>query len=434
MASSYTVPFRLIQAIAMVKKAACQANVQLGYLDESKAQAILAACDEIIAGSLTDQFFLDALQGGAGTSTHMNVNEVIANRALEKLGRDRGDYEYIHPIGDVNKHQSTNDVYPTAVKIALIFLLRELSQSAESLQGRFQEKEKEFSRIVTIGRTQLQEAVPIVLGSEFGAFAEALARDRWRVFKCEERLRVVNIGGTAVGTGLGAPQRYIFLVIEILRQATGLGLSRAENLMGDTAHADSFVEVSGILKAHASNLIKIADDLRLMNLLGEIRLPQRQVGSSIMPGKVNPVILEAVIQSGIKVMANDGIVSDAASRGKFQINEFLPLIAFAMIESMEILVGADRMMADYVCDITADDQQCRSFVDVSFGIVTALIPFIGYERAEGLLKQFGANNSEQKDFRKFLEDAVGREMLNQALSVERLTALGYREKRQGQDG
>jgi len=426
--SSLKVPPHLIRAMAMIKKAACQTNVDLGYLDEAKASAIISACDEIISGRFADQFALDALQGGAGTSTHMNVNEVIANRALELSGYGRADYGRIHPIDDVNKHQSTNDVYPTAVKIALIFLLRELGPVIEALQGRFQEKEKEFSGIVKIGRTQLQEAVPIVLGAEFSSFAEAVSRDRWRVFKCEERLRVVNIGGTAVGTGLGAPQRYIFLVIEKLRSLTGLGLARAENLMGETAHADVFVEVSGILKAHAISVMKIADDLRLMNLLGEIRLPHRQVGSSIMPGKVNPVILESVIQAGMKVIANDGIVADAASRGRFQINEFLPLLSFAMIESLEILIGAGRMTADYISGITADAARCREVVDSAQGMMTALIPVIGYKKAEALLKQFESVKDETENLRKFLEEQVGSDIVAQALSVQRLTSLGYRDE------
>ncbi len=255
-----------------------------------KAEAIINACDEIAKGRFSDQFPVDALQGGAGTSTNMNLNEVIANRAIEILGGNKGDYSLIHPLEDVNLHQSTNDVYPTAIKVAGIYRLRDLAKAIAELQGAFQEKEKEFAGIIKIGRTELQEAVPITLGAEFSAFAEAISRDRWRTFKCEERLRVVNLGGTAVGTGLAAPQDYIFLVIEKLREVTGLGLSRGENLPAETANADSFVEVSGILKAHAVNLLKIANDLRLMNLLGEIKLPQLQAGSSIMPGKVNPVL------------------------------------------------------------------------------------------------------------------------------------------------
>ncbi len=248
----------------------------------------------------------------------------------------------VSPLDHVNLHQSTNDTFPTAIKVAGIIGLRRLSEAVARLQGAFQDKEKEFGLIVKIGRTELQEAVPITLGMEFSAFAEAISRDRWRIFKCEERLRVVNIGGTAVGTGLAAPRDYIFLVIEKLRDVTGLGLARGENLPGETANADPFVEISGILKAHASNLAKIANDLRLLNLLGEIKVPGLQAGSSIMPGKINPVIMEAAIQAAIKAMANDFIITEAASRGTLQLSEFLPVLADALLESLELLCQHER--------------------------------------------------------------------------------------------
>jgi aspartate ammonia-lyase len=235
----------LIRALAHVKRACCLANAETRHLSPEKSELIQKACLEISEGSLADQFPLDALQGGAGTSTNMNVNEVIANRAIELMNGQKGDYGIIHPLEDVNLHQSTNDVYPTAVKVAVIFRLRDLADAVSGLQGAFQEKEKEFAAIVKMGRTELQEAVPITLGAEFSAFAEAIGRDRWRTFKCEERLRVVNLGGTAVGTGLTAPREYIFLVIEKLREVTGMGFSRGENLMGETANADAFVEVAG---------------------------------------------------------------------------------------------------------------------------------------------------------------------------------------------
>ncbi|MGD0278323.1 MAG: aspartate ammonia-lyase [Smithella sp.] len=423
--SGIKVNSRLIRGLAMVKKAACLANAESGYLSADKASAIAAACDEIIAGKLAGQFPIDALQGGAGTSTNMNLNEVIANRAIELQGGNKGDYTIVHPLEDVNLHQSTNDVYPTAIKVAGTLALRELAQVIAHLQGAFQEKEKSFGEIVKLGRTEWQEAVPITLGAEFSAFAEAFSRDRWRTFKCEERLRVVNLGGTAVGTGLTAPRVYIFAVIEKLRELTGMGLSRGENIMGETANADAYVEVSGILKAHAVNLIKIANDLRLMNLLGEIRLPQLQAGSSIMPGKVNPVLAEAAIQTGMKVIANDGIITDSAARGTLQINEFLPLLAQALLESMDLLINIDTLLAEHVNGIVANQKICGQYFDHSPMIITALLPAIGYEKATQLITEFSAGH--EKNMRLFLEQKLGNEIVDKYLSPYQLTALGYKK-------
>jgi len=415
----------LIRALAQVKKACCLANLETGHLEKDKAGAIVAACDEIIAGSLADQFPVDALQGGAGTSTNMNMNEVVANRAIEILGGVKGDYRLVHPLDDVNLHQSTNDVYPTALKVAAVHGFRRLARAAAELQGAFQAKEKEFGAVVKIGRTELQEAVPMTLGMEFAAFAEGIGRDRWRCFKCEERLRVVNLGGTAVGTGIAAPRDYIFLAVEKLREVTGLGVSRGENLTAETANADAFVEVSGILKAHAANLTKIMNDLRLLNLLGEIRLPALQAGSSIMPAKVNPVLAEAAMQTGIKVTANDAIVSEAAGRGTLQINEFLPLLADALLESLEVLARVDALLADHVRAIQADEEKCREFFDRSPLIITALTPTIGYEKATDMVREF--QKSGQSDFRRFLKDTLGAEGVEKILSPFALTALGYKE-------
>ncbi len=423
--SGYRVNPALIKALAMIKKACCRANLELGYVEGKKAKAILAACDEMIAGNLFDQFPIDALQGGAGTSTNMNFNEVAANRAIEVLGGKKGEYTLVHPIEDVNLHQSTNDVYPTAIKIASIFLLRELSQAIAGEQGAFQRKEKEFAKIVKIGKTELQEAVPITLGAEFSAFGEALARDRWRAFKCEERLRVVNLGGTAVGTGLSAPRSYIFLVIEKLREITGLGLSRGENLLDATANTDPFVEVSGILKAHAVNLIKIANDLRLLHMLGEIELPRLQPGSSIMPGKVNPVLMEAVIQAGLKVLSNDFLITECCSRSTLQINEFLPLLAHSLMESLDILIRVDQITAGHVDGIKADETRSREIFDQSPMIITALLPSIGYVRACTLVQEF--LNSGRKNVREFLREKLDPDLVERTLSPERLISLGYRE-------
>ncbi|MFA5321597.1 MAG: aspartate ammonia-lyase [Smithella sp.] len=424
--SGIKVNVHLIKSLALIKKACCLANASIGHLSIEKAGAIENACNEIAAGGLADQFPVDALQGGAGTSTNLNMNEVIANRAIELLGGIKGDYSVIHPLEDLNLHQSTNDVYPTAMKVAAILRLRNLAQAISGLQGAFQEKEKEFAAIVKPGRTELQEAVPITLGAEFSAFAEAFSRDRWRTFKCEERLRVVNLGGTAVGTGLTAPRDYIFTVIEKLREVTGLGLSRGENIMGETANADAFVEVSGILKAHAISLIKIADDLRLMNFLGEIKLPPLQAGSSIMPGKINPVLCEAAIQTGIKVIANDGIITDTASRGTFQINEFLPLLAHALLESLDLLININVLFISHVRGIVSCPDKCKEYFDASPMIITALLPVIGYEKAALLISDFSSRG--EKNMRRFLEEKLGKDLIDKILSPYQLTALGYRDK------
>ena len=414
----------LIRALALVKKACCLANRSTGFMEEVKADAISAACGEIADGRLDGQFPVDALQGGAGTSTNMNLNEVIANRALEILGKRPGDYHVIHPLSDVNLHQSTNDTFPTAIRVAAIYRLRDLSAQIADLQAAFQRKEAEFREIITMGRTELQEAVPITLGAEFSAFAEAFSRDRWRTFKCEERLRVINLGGTAVGTGLTAPRDYIFLVAEKLREITGLPFSRGENLMGETANADPFVEVSGILKAHAANLIKVAGDLRLLNLLGEIHLPVVQAGSSVMPGKVNPVVPEAVIQSGIMVSANDFVITESAARGSLQINEFLPLLAQTLLDSLDILTAADSLFAGHVAGIRADSERCRAYADNSHGIVTAFVPLIGYDAAARLIKEF--TESGQTEVRAFLAEKIGADTVDRVLSPYALTSLGYR--------
>jgi aspartate ammonia-lyase len=424
--TGYRVHAGMIRAFALVKKACCMANAELGLLGRVKANAIIQACDEVAEGRWADQFPVDALQGGAGTSTNMNVNEVVANRAIEILGGEHGQYVIVHPIEDVNLNQSTNDTYPTALKVSAIFGLRRLSEAIAGLQGAFQDRERAFAGIVTLGRTELQEAVPLTLGAEFSGFAEAASRDRWRTFKCEERLRVVNIGGTAIGTGLSAPRSYIFLVIERLRDVTGLGLARGENLVDQTANADTFVEISAILKAHAANLVKICNDLRLLSLLGEIRLPSLQAGSSIMPGKVNPVLLEAAIQAGLKVMANDSLISDACSRGSLQINEFLPLVSFTLHESLDLLTRIDTRLAEHVKGITADEKRCRSYFERSPMIVTALLPRIGYEKATTLIGEFFSSGRE--NVLDFLSEKLGRDLVEDVFSPRKLVALGYKDE------
>jgi aspartate ammonia-lyase len=384
----------LIKAFGEVKLACAQTNIQLGFWkkNQPKYMAIEKACSEMSQGSLSKHILVDALQGGAGTSTNMNVNEVIANRALQIMNINPGRYETISPLDDINLHQSTNDTYPTALKIAAIRLLRKLEQSVLTLQEAFQQKEKEFAHIVKIGRTQLQDAVLTTLGREMSAYADAFNRDRWRIYKCEERLRVVNLGGTAIGTGLGAPKQFIFRVVDRLRENTNIGLARAENLIDGTQNVDVFVEVSGILKAHASNLLKISNDLRLLSSgpdagFGEITLPARQAGSSIMPGKVNPVIPEAVAQIAIRVMGNDIIISQACSSGNLELNQFLPLIADTLLENLTLLNNATFIFKDHcVSGILANEDVCKRNVENSTAAITALIPKIGYEKASEIVK------------------------------------------------
>lgn len=423
--SAVRVPRLLIRALGEVKKACCAANLELEYLEEAIAEAILSACDELIAGDLDADIRVDALQGGAGTSTNMNVNEVLANRALEHLGRPPGSYETVHPLDHVNLHQSTNDVYPTAVKVAAIHHLRRLSESAAALQGAFQRREKAFANIAKLGWTELQPAVPLTLGQEFSAFAEAFARDRWRTFKCEERLRVVNLGGTAIGTGLTAPRSYIFLAVDKLRTITGLGVSRAENLVDATANSDALVESAGILSPLASNLIKVANDLRLLHRDGEIRLPAVQAGSSIMPGKVNPVILECAIQSGMRMRANNQTVAECAGRATLQINEFMPLLAASLLESMDLADRACRMLAAHVENIEADEATCRRRLEHSPSVATAFLPHLGYDRTAELLAEF--QTSGETNLRRFFAERLGEELVAHVLSPQTLTALGTRD-------
>jgi aspartate ammonia-lyase len=418
------IPASLIRSLACVKKACCLTNLELGFLPPRIAGAISIACDEIINGGFFDQFPLDALQGGAGTSTNMNVNEVIANRALEILDNKKGEYAIVHPIEHVNMHQSTNDVYPTALKIAAIEQLRRLSEEIAKLQIAFQEKETEFAGIITIGRTEMQDAVPITLGAQFASFAEAIARDRWRTFKCEERLRTVNIGGTAVGTGLAAPRSYIFLVIEKLRELSGLGLTRAENAMDQTANADAFVEVGGMLSAYAVSIIKICNDLRFLHLFGEIVLPAVQTGSSLMPGKINPVICEAGISAALKIKSSIALVSEAASMGSLQLCEFMPLIAAELLGALECSYAVSSMLIKQTNGIVACPETCGRHARSSTTLITAFLPRIGYERSQSLVTEFTSSGS--SDFRLFLDSKLGKPMVDEVLSPQNIMSLGYK--------
>jgi aspartate ammonia-lyase len=424
----------LVRALVMIKKAAAITNTGIGILDGKIAYAIAAACDEILAGELADQFVVDCMQGGAGTSANMNANEVIANRAIELLGGSKGEYTLVHPLDHVNLSQSTNDVFPTAVRIAAIKLLVPVSEVFAELQTALQEKEEEFAAVLKVGRTELQDAVPVLLGQEFGAYAQAVARDRWRLYKVEERLRQVNLGGTAVGTGLNAERKYIFQVIEKLRELTGLGLARAEHMMDPTQNVDVFVEVSGLLKAAAVNLSKIANDLRLLSSgpragFGEIMLPAVQSGSSIMPGKVNPVIPEAVNQIAFRIMGNDMTITIAAQAGQLELNAFLPLIAQSLFEMLELLQKGLRMFIDkWIRGIRADTDRCRQLVEESFTLITALSCHIGYEKATELAKKCA---SEGKTVRQVLQedDILDEAALKRILNPLEMTKPGIPGKR-----
>jgi len=421
----------LVKAFGAVKLACFQTNRQLGYFsDTQKAEAIERACNEMATGLLTKYIVVDSLQGGAGTSTNMNMNEVIANRALELAGKEKGDYSFISPLNDINLHQSTNDTYPTALKVAAIQMIRQLEQSVLALQEAFQTKEKEFSHVVKIGRTQLQDAVLTTLGREMGAYAEAFNRDRWRFSKCEERLRVVNLGGTAIGSGLGAPRRYIFRVVDNLREISGIGLARAENLIDNTQNADVYVEVSGMLKACAVSILKTSNDLRLMSSgpdagFAEIILPEKQAGSSIMPGKVNPVIPEAVAQAAMVVMGNDVVIAQAAAGGNLELNQFMPLIAHSLLESIDLLRGATKMLRVHcIQDLKANEEQCRKNVLNSTALITAIIPAIGYVKASEIVKKA---KDEQITIRQAILNSglINEQDLNDLISPEAVCRLGF---------
>lgn len=407
------VNLHLIHAMLLVKKAAAKTYENLVEdREKEKYQAIVVACDELLLKIEKDKsfshqtehnrdnqseidalFVTQALQGGAGTSTNMNVNEVIANIALKHLGKSYGDYKYVHPLDDVNRGQSTNDVYPTALRIASIFLIRKLSDTCATLQTSLQEKENAFQDIEKLGRTEWMDAVPITLGEEFGAYAQAIARDRWRIYKVEERLRQVNLGGTAVGLSDNAQHKYRFRVIEELRRLTGLGLAAAEYPMDLTQNNDVFVEVSGLLKALATNLMKIANDFRIMNSgprggFGELHLKAIQQGSTIMPGKVNPVIPEMTMQCAMRIIANDTAITMAASHGEFELNAFLPLIADSLLESLELAERAVTIFREKCVEtVEPDVQNCKKHLEQSYAFATAYTPKFGYETVAKIIKE-----------------------------------------------
>lgn len=383
----------MIQALAYVKKAAARTNRELGVLSDEIAHAISLACNELIRGELNDQFPIDCIQGGAGTSTNMNANEVIANRALEFLGHKKGEYQYCHANNHVNLSQSTNDVYPTAVRIALYIKLMRLIDDIDYLRQGFAEKAEEFSDVIKMGRTQLQDAVPMTLGMEFGAYATTLGEDMVRIKETAMLLLEVNMGATAIGTGINTPEGYSEICIKHLRDVTNLDIKLSCNLVEATWDTGVFVQVSGALKRVATKLSKICNDLRLLSSgprtgFNEINLPQMQPGSSIMPGKVNPVVPEVVNQVCFDIIGKDITVTLASEAGQLELNVMEPVISFALFTSIERLRRSLRTLQDKcIVGITANKDRCRYLVENSIGIVTALNPYIGYEASAAIARE-----------------------------------------------
>lgn len=391
--TGYKLDSGLIVALAQVKKAAAIANMEVSGLDHTIGKAIVQAADEIIAGKLHDQFIVDPIQGGAGTSTNMNANEVIANRALEILGEEKGNYDIVHPNSHVNMSQSTNDAFPTAIRIALLNSIDTLVKTLEKLVQAFNEKAIEFDSVIKMGRTHLQDAVPIRLGQEFKAYESVLLRDIKRISRLREALTEINLGATAVGTGLNADPKYIELAVKTLQQITGLPLTNAENLVDATQNTDAFTETSSALKICMLNMSKIANDLRLMASgpragLSEIKLPPKQPGSSIMPGKINPVICEVVNQVAFQVAGNDLTVSLASEAGQFELNVMEPVLVFNVQQSIHIMTQVlETFRKDCIEGIEANVDNCRNYVENSIGIITALNPHVGYKVASKVAKE-----------------------------------------------
>ena len=393
----------LLKALAMVKKAAAQANEKLGNLASHKAMAIVAACDEVIQGQLHDQFPVDLIQGGAGTSTNMNINEVLANRALEILGHEKGDYQHLHPNNDVNMSQSTNDVYPTAARLALVLSDDPLIEAVEKLVDALEDKGEEFKDVLKMGRTQLQDAVPMTLGQEFLCFARTLRKDLKGLAEIADAFVEVNMGGTAIGTGINTDPEYCRLVIQKLADITGEPIRAAPDLIESTTDLGGFLSFSSMLRRLAVKLSKISNDLRLLSSgprggLNDINLPAMQPGSSIMPGKVNPVIPEAVNQMAFQVIGNDLTVTMAAEAGQLQLNAFEPVIVYNILSSLRMMTNACNMLTDRcIKGITANVDRCERMVRDSIGIVTAFSPFIGYERSSAIAKKALISNGNVLD-------------------------------------
>jgi aspartate ammonia-lyase len=421
---------RLIRSLAYIKKAAALTNQELGLLDPSIADAISRACDDLLNGSFHDEFVVDVIQGGAGTSTNMNANEVIANRALELLGYEKGRYDILHPLNHVNMSQSTNDVYPTALRLTLSEKLDGLMKEMTYLRDAFARKADEFADVIKMGRTQLQDAVPMTLGQEFGAWAIMITEDIQRVTEAQSLIREINMGATAIGTGLNSHPDYARLVTEKLRELSGIPVVGAENLVEATQDAGAYVQLSGVLKRVATKLSKICNDLRLLSSgpragLHEINLPPMAPGSSIMPGKVNPIIPEVVNQVAFEVIGNDITVTLAAEAGQLELNVMEPVIAFNLFTSLDMLGRACRTLADRCVDgITANREVCRWMVENSIGLVTALNPYIGYEKSTIVADE--ALKSGRSVYEIVLEKGyLSKSQLDDILSPENMTRPRY---------
>lgn len=415
-----------INALAMVKAACAEANFKLNKLEENKYNAIQYACEQIINYKYHDQFPIDMIQGGAGTSTNMNINEVLANIGLEHLEHLKGEYQYLHPNNDINMSQSTNDVYPTAIKVGLIFAIEQLNSPFQNLIQSFKNKSDEFSHILKMGRTQLQDAVPMTLGQEFGAFANTLQNDLNKLNDImPSALSVVNLGGTAIGTGINTEVKYREYAIAALSEITQKQISSSPDLIEATSDMGDFVLLSSFLKRTATKLSKIANDLRLLSSgprtgLNEIHLEPRQPGSSIMPGKVNPVIPEAMNLVCFQVIANDLAITLAAEAGQLQLNAMEPLIAFKLFESIDLL-GKAMQMFQYKCieNIRANAEHCQENVDNSIGIITALNPYLGYETTTRIAKQ--ANETGQSVLALIkAENLLSDQLLADVLSIKNM--------------
>jgi aspartate ammonia-lyase len=417
----------LVEALAAVKEAAALANAELGLMPRATADLIVRSCAEIRAGRHHEHFLVDMIQGGAGTSTNMNANEVIANRALELSGHERGEYQFVHPNNHVNLSQSTNDVYPTAVKLALHAVIEHLRDAMKDLAAAFLAKGDEFAPFIKMGRTQLQDAVPMTLGQEFTAFGHTILEDVERLGEAQALIREINMGATAIGTGINAPQGYAESVRAHLSRITGLNLITAPDLVEATADTGSFVQLSGVLKRCSVKLSKICNDLRLLSSgpragLGEINLPAMQPGSSIMPGKVNPVIPEVVNQVCFDVIGGDITVTMAAEAGQLQLNVFEPVIAYRLLGGISALTNACVVLRERcVNGVTANPDRMRQFVEHSIGIVTALVPVIGYETSTDIARDALATG--RGVYELVMERGLlTREQLDQALNPEAMTA------------